>query len=182
MEFRAIQKHVRISPRRARLVADNVRGDLIGSALDKLALMPQKAAGIIYKTVSSAVANAESYEPEDKNEKPDIDTLYVKEIFVDEGPTMKRISYRAYGRANRKRHRTCHITVILGEIVLSDEDRAAISSRERSTGKKGKGEKPGKKRGVKNWLKDRRSGAGKQGEIREGAQHGAGRTKTVPSE
>lgn len=182
MEFKAVQKYVRISPRRARLVADNVRGDFIGGALDKLSLMPQKAAGIIYKTINSAVANAESYEPEDKKEKPDIDALFVKEIYVDEGPVMKRISYRAYGRANRKRHRTSHITVILDEMVLSDEDRAALASRERSTGKKEKGAKLGKKRGVKNWLQDRRRGTGKQGETREGAQHGAGRTKTVPSE
>ncbi len=149
--------------------------------MDKLSLMPQKAAGIIYKTISSAVANAESYEPENKKEKPDIDTLFVKEIFVDEGPTLKRISYRAYGRANRKRRRTSHITVILDEMVLSDKDRASIGTRERSTEKKEKTGKKAKKRGVKNWLKDRRRGS-KQGETREGAQHGAGRTKTVPSE
>ncbi|MCP4228827.1 MAG: 50S ribosomal protein L22 [bacterium] len=183
MEFRAVQKYVRISPRRTRLVADKVRGDFIGTALDKLTLMPQKAAGIIYKTVDSAVANAESYEPEDKKDKLDIDGLYIKEIFVDGGPVLKRISYRAYGRANRKRHRTSHITVILDEKILSDEEREGIKTRERTPGKDKKGEtRTGKRKGVKNWLQERRRGFGKQGETKEGMKQAGGQSKTVPSE
>jgi large subunit ribosomal protein L22 len=119
MEFRAVQKWEIISPVKARLVADNVRGLDVQDALEILMFMPQKAAKVIYKTVASALANAEHIEGE---EKPDVDRLYIKGVTVDTGPVLKRISYRAYGRANRKRRRTSHITVLLAERELKDTE------------------------------------------------------------
>ena len=119
MEFRAVQKWERISPVKARLVADNVRGLDVQDALEILMFMPQKAAKIIYKTVASALANAEHVEGE---EKPDVDRLYVRALTVDTGPTLKRISYRAYGRANRKRRRMSHVTVVLAERELAEDE------------------------------------------------------------
>lgn len=119
MEFRAVQKWKRISPVKARLVADNVRGLGVQDALEVLMFMPQKAAKIVYKTVASALANAENREDD---EKPDVDRLYIKELTVDTGPVLKRISYRAYGRANRKLRRTSHIKVILAERELMEAE------------------------------------------------------------
>jgi large subunit ribosomal protein L22 len=119
MEFRAVQKWERMSPVKARLVADNVRGLDVQDALETLMFMPQKAARVIYKTVASALANAEHVEGDDK---PDVDRLYVKGLTVDAGPVLKRLSYRAYGRANRKRRRTSHVIVVLAERDLTEEE------------------------------------------------------------
>ena len=119
MEFRAVNRWVRMSPVKARLVADHVRGLDVQDALEVLMFMPQKAARIIYKTVASALANAEN---EEAGEKPDVDRLYIKLLAVDGGPIWKRISYRAYGRANRKCRRTSHITVVLAERDLTERE------------------------------------------------------------
>lgn len=109
MESRAVAKHIRISPRKARQVVDLVRGKSVGEALNILRFMPNKAATPIYKVVESAAANAEN------NFDMNRDDLYVSKIFVDEGPTMKRIRPRARGMADRIRKRTSHITVVLAE-------------------------------------------------------------------
>lgn len=109
MESRAVAKHIRISPRKARQVVDLVRGKSVGEALNILRFMPNKAATPIYKVVESAAANAEN------NFDMNSDDLYVSKIFVDEGPTMKRIRPRARGMADRIRKRTSHITVVLAE-------------------------------------------------------------------
>ena len=85
MEAKAIVKNIRISPQKARLVADLVRGNDVESALNTLRFMPKKAARILRKLIESAVANA------NQNEAIDVDTLYVKKIFVDGGPMLKRI-------------------------------------------------------------------------------------------
>jgi len=112
MEFRARHKWLRLSPTKARLVADAVRGLDVQEAIDVLKFMPQKAALYIGKAVRSALANAREHKGE---AKPDVDKLYVQTLMVDGGPTIKRIKPRAYGRAHRKRRRTSHVVVILAE-------------------------------------------------------------------
>ncbi|NLO79273.1 MAG: 50S ribosomal protein L22 [Xanthomonadaceae bacterium] len=109
MEVAARLRYSRISPQKARLVADQVRGLPVGRALQVLEYSPKKAARIIKKVLDSAIANAEH------NEGADIDELKVARIFVDEGPILKRIRPRAKGRANRILKRTSHITVIVGD-------------------------------------------------------------------
>ncbi|MBK81936.1 MAG: 50S ribosomal protein L22 [Gammaproteobacteria bacterium] len=105
MQVSATAKRLRVSPQKARLVVDLVRGKPVGEALDALAFSTQKAAGLVRKVVESAIANAEN------NEGADIDELKISEIFVNEGLTMKRIKPRAKGRADRIFKRTSHITV-----------------------------------------------------------------------
>jgi len=109
MEAKALARHIRISPRKARLVADLIRGQSVETALTTLRFMPKKGARILRKLIESAVANAS------QTEAIDIDTLYVKKIYVDGGPMLKRIRPRAMGRATRILKRTSHITVILDE-------------------------------------------------------------------
>jgi large subunit ribosomal protein L22 len=105
MQTQAVLKFVRLSPQKARLLADQVRGQKVDQALNILKFSRQRAAGIIRKVLESAIANAEN------NNGADIDELKVSEIFVDEGPMMKRIRPRAKGRADRIIKRTSHITV-----------------------------------------------------------------------
>lgn len=98
-------KRVRLSPRKARLIVDQVRGMHVGPAIELLSFSPHKGGRIVRKVVESAMANAEN------NEGADIDELRIKEAFVDEGTTFKRLRARARGRADRYFHRFCHITV-----------------------------------------------------------------------
>jgi len=109
METKAVAKYIRISPQKARLVADVVRGQDVESAITTLRFMPRKAARILRKVVESAVANAEQMET------IDVDTLYVKEIQINGGPMLKRFRPRAMGRATRILKRTSHITVVVDE-------------------------------------------------------------------
>ena len=109
MEAKAILRTVRISPQKARLVADQVRGLSAARALDLLKFSDKKAAHLIYKVVYSATSNAEN------NLGADVDELKVKAIMVDEGPTLKRFMARAKGRGTRILKRTSHITVVVGE-------------------------------------------------------------------
>jgi large subunit ribosomal protein L22 len=109
MEAKAVARHIRISPQKARLVADVVRGQEVGQAINTLRFMPKKGARILRKVIESAVANAS------QNESIDIDTLYVKTIFIDGGPTLKRMRARAMGRGARILKRSSHITVVLDE-------------------------------------------------------------------
>ena len=110
MEVQAKLKFVNISPQKCRLIADNIRGDYVSDALNRLNFSKQKSASIVKKVLESAIANAEN------NNGADIDQLHVKTIFVNTGPTMKRFKTRARGAANRILKRTSHIT-----IELSDE-------------------------------------------------------------
>lgn len=107
----AIAKHnfARISPQKARLVADQIRGKSVDQALELLTFSNKKAAELIKKVLVSAIANAEH------NEGADIDDLRVAKIFVDEGPVMKRIMPRAKGRADRILKRSSHITVVVAD-------------------------------------------------------------------
>ena len=105
METRATLRHARISAQKARLVADLVRGLPVGRALNTLAFTEKKAAGMVRKVLESAIANAEH------NEGADVDELKISAVWVDEGPTMKRMHARAKGRGSRIMKRTSHITV-----------------------------------------------------------------------
>lgn len=111
MEVTARLKGAAMSAQKARLVADMIRNMNVSKALDVLRFTPKKAANLMLKLLESAVANAEN------NEGADIDELKVGTICVDEAATLKRISPRAKGRANRICKRTCHIT-----IKVSDEE------------------------------------------------------------
>ncbi len=109
---RAIARHVRISPNKARRVVNLVRGLPAKQALTVLQFAPQAASEQVYKVLASAIANAEN------NERLDPDALLVSEAFVDEGPTLKRFRPRAQGRAYRIRKRTCHITVAVEAVQV----------------------------------------------------------------
>jgi large subunit ribosomal protein L22 len=107
--MQAQAKYVRMSPRKARLVAEHIRGRSVPEARAVLAFTPREAAGVLDKILHSAVSNAEA------NHGIAEDRLYVKAAYVDGGPVMKRWRARARGRVARIRKRTCHITVQLAE-------------------------------------------------------------------
>jgi large subunit ribosomal protein L22 len=109
METRAVARFVRISPRKIRLIMDQVRGKQVGEALNMLSFAPQRGARILKKLISSAIANAE------QNTDVDVDSLFILRVYADEGPTLKRWRPRALGRATRIKKRTSHLTVILDE-------------------------------------------------------------------
>jgi large subunit ribosomal protein L22 len=120
---RAIARHVRISPNKARRVVDLVRGLPAKEALTVLQFAPQAASEQVYKVLASAIANAEN------NERLDPDALLVSEAFVDEGPTLKRFRPRAQGRAYRIRKRTCHITVAVEAVQVAAPPRKAAAKK-----------------------------------------------------
>lgn len=109
MEASAKLKFIRLSPQKTRLVADIVRGKPVQEALNILKFSPQRPADVIAKLVRSAVANAE------QKGVSDVDRLFVKVLFVDQGPVLKRFMPRAQGKATKIRKPTSHITVILDE-------------------------------------------------------------------
>lgn len=108
MEAKAILRTARISPQKARLVADQVRGLPVARAADLLQFSDKKAAAMIRKVLWSAISNAEN------NLGADIDELKITSIMVDEGPVLKRFMARAKGRGTRILKRTSHITVVVG--------------------------------------------------------------------
>ncbi|WP_019557102.1 50S ribosomal protein L22 [Thiomicrorhabdus arctica] len=109
MQVSATHKFARISPQKARLVVDQIRGKDIETAVNILSFSDKKAADLIKAVLNSAIANAEN------NEGADIDELVVTAAFVDAGPIMKRMRARAKGRGNRILKRISHITVTVGE-------------------------------------------------------------------
>lgn len=110
MEARAITKFIRLSPRKVRLVVDQIRGKGVEEALNILKFTPKRSALIVSKTLRTAVANAES------TQSVDVDQLYVKKANVDEAGMWKRFTPRAQGRATRIRKRLSHITIVLDEV------------------------------------------------------------------
>jgi large subunit ribosomal protein L22 len=112
-EAKAVQKHLRKSPRKMRLVANHVRGKKVDKALTELDFMKQSAAAYVAKVVKSAAANIRDKFEE---ERLDNDLLYIKEIYVDEGVTLKRIQPAPMGRAHRINKRSCHITVVVARL------------------------------------------------------------------
>ncbi len=109
MQVSATHKFARISPQKARLVVDLIRGKDVETAVNILTFSDKKAAGLIKTVLNSAIANAEN------NEGADIDELKVTAAFVDAGPIMKRMRARAKGRGNRILKRISHITVTVGD-------------------------------------------------------------------
>lgn len=109
MEVKAVAKHVRIAPRKVRLVVDLIRGKQVGEAIAILAHTPKAASPVVEKVLKSAIANAEhNFELEPNN-------LVISKVFVDEGATLKRFRPRAMGRASKINKRTSHITVVVSE-------------------------------------------------------------------
>jgi len=109
MEIKARAKYVHISPTKLRLVARTLSGKKVEEALALLQFMPQRGARVVRKVVMAAVANAE------QRPQVDVDTLVVKGVQVDGGPSLKRFQARAMGRVNRILKRSSHITVVLKE-------------------------------------------------------------------
>jgi len=108
-QAKAIARTVRIAPRKVRLVVDLIRGKQVGEAVAILRHTPKAASPVVEKVLKSAVANAEH------NYDLDINSLVVSEVFVDEGPTLKRFRPRAQGRASPINKRTSHITLVVSE-------------------------------------------------------------------
>jgi len=109
MEARASIRYLRVSPQKARLVIDQIRGKKVEEALNILTFSPKAVARDVAKVVKSALANAEN------NMSLDVDSLYVKTAFVDPGPSLKRMHARAMGRGNLIKKRSSHVTVVLDE-------------------------------------------------------------------
>jgi large subunit ribosomal protein L22 len=110
MEIKAKARYIKVSPRKTRNVADNIRSRPVEDALNILKFTPKKPARELYKVLYAAVSNAEN------TSSLDVDSLFVKAVKIDEGPTMKRIRPRAMGRATRILKRTSHITLVLDEL------------------------------------------------------------------
>jgi large subunit ribosomal protein L22 len=109
VESKAILKYARITPRKVRRVVDLIRDRSAGDALLFLRFMPYRGARVVEKVLKSAISNAE----QKKATNPE--AMKIVKVFVDQGPTMKRMETRAMGRANIIRKRTSHITVVLSE-------------------------------------------------------------------
>ena len=109
METVAVAKYIRMSPQKIRLVADLIRGKKVEEALNILSFTPKASAPLISKVLKSAIANA------GQKQGVDVDTLLVKHISVDEGPTMKRYRARAMGRGTTILKRSSHIKIVVEE-------------------------------------------------------------------
>ena len=131
MLTKATARFIRTSPRKARLVADLVRGKSVAEALAILQYSPQAAARLIEKVLRSAIANAEH-----NNQVRNLDDLRVGAV-IDGGPSLKRIRPRAMGRAFWIRHRMSHITVTLGEAAAGSAARARLPRSTRTGGRSG---------------------------------------------
>jgi large subunit ribosomal protein L22 len=118
--YRAVSKYLLGSPFKVRPVADLVRRRPYPEAMSVLENIPHKGARLIRKTVKSAASNALQ-----SNKQLDEDMLYVKEVFIDEGPRLKRVWFRGRGRADMQLKRMCHITVVIGETVKAAASKAA---------------------------------------------------------
>ena len=123
---KAVARWVRMSASKARPVLDLIRNKDVQSADEILQFTNREAAHVIRKLLASAVANAQN------NDELDPETLYVKACFADEGPTLKRFRPRARGRAGRINKRTCHLTIVVGQ--LSDERLAVLQAKNASKG------------------------------------------------
>jgi large subunit ribosomal protein L22 len=117
MEVVARGRHLRFSPRKARLVVDQIRGRSVDGSLAVLRYSPKRVAQAIEKVVRSAVANAE-----ENHGVTDVDELFVVEACVDPGPIWRRFRPRSMGMASRIRRRTCHITIVLSNGVEDEAE------------------------------------------------------------
>ena len=110
-------RYVRVSPQKARLVIDMIRGQQAGDAINMLSAVNKRIAPAVEKVLRSAIANAEN-----KSQEVDVDRLFVTEAYVNEGPRQKRIRPAPMGRAYRYQRRTSHIVVKLGERAEAEEE------------------------------------------------------------
>jgi large subunit ribosomal protein L22 len=155
IEASALARHVRISPQKARLVIDLIRGQRAEDARQTLRFTKKRAARMIEKVLMSAVHNAER-KAEDANESLDTDQLFVSKAFVNEGPRWKRLRPAPMGRAFRYQKRTSHIVVYVTEHRGAAEERAAAAAAEAA------------QTGVKGVLKKARKGLAASRRAREG--------------
>lgn len=109
MEAKAVAKNIRIAPRKVRVVIDLIRGKNVGEAFAILKYTPNVGTEVVEKVLKSAVANAEN------NLDLNVDNLYVSAVYVDQGPTMKRIHPRSRGQAFKILKRSSHVTVVVQE-------------------------------------------------------------------
>jgi len=122
MEAKAKARFVRVTPQKARRVVDLIRGKQAGEAVAVLKFAPQAAGETVLKVVESAIANAREGAKR-ANERLDEQDLYISEVYVDEGPTLKRFRPRAQGRASQILKRTSHITVVVAPVEKKERTR-----------------------------------------------------------
>src|SRR5246127_296042 len=134
IEAHALARHVRMSPQKARLVIDLIRGRDLQSALHTLRFTVKRAAGPIAKLLRSAIANAER-KAEDSGAPLDVDQLFVSKCFVNEGTRWKRLRPAPMGRAFRYQKRTAHVTVAVAEHHLAAAERVASNLAEAEANK-----------------------------------------------
>ena len=145
MESTAILRFARVSPQKARLVADLVRGQDAGKPLEILSFLPKKTAPMIKRLIESAVANAE-YRSRNENESVDVDTLYIKHAIVNEGPALRRFMPAAQGRATPIRKRTSHVEIVLD--ALEERPRVQRTTRKTASASTTKGRRDPRARPV----------------------------------
>jgi len=134
IEAHALARHVRLSPQKARLVIDLIRGQRVQDALQTLRYTPKRAAKHIEKVLRSAVANAEK-KADDAGAPLDVDQLYVSKAFVNEGPRWKRLRPAPMGRAFRYQKRTAHLWVGVAEHHVAAAERHAANVAEAESNK-----------------------------------------------
>jgi len=134
IEAHALARHVRLSPQKARLVIDLIRGQRVQDALQTLRYTPKRAAKHIEKVLRSAVANAEK-KADDAGAPLDVDQLYVSKAFVNEGPRWKRLRPAPMGRAFRYQKRTAHLWVTVAEHHVAAAERHAANVAEAESNK-----------------------------------------------
>ena len=156
MEFRARTKYLRVSPQKARLVMDTIKGRRVEDALNILAFTKKGVAPDIFKLLRSVVENA-NFLSSEKGLDVDVDNLYVKHAVANDGPRMKRIRPAPMGRAYRYVRRMAHLELVLAErgkqnggataTVVGEEEQAAASARPKArTASKKKAARPAKKK------------------------------------
>jgi len=138
IEAHAMAKHIRVSPQKARLVLDLIRGQRAETALGILRFTPKRVAKNIEKILRSAIANAER-KADDAGESLDVDHLFVSKCFANEGSRWKRLRPAPMGRAFRYQKRTAHIVVGVAEHAMGVEQRAAAAAAEEASSRGVKG-------------------------------------------
>jgi large subunit ribosomal protein L22 len=151
MEFRAQHRFVRVSPQKARLVLDMIKGRRVEDALNALTYSTKRISPAVEKVLRSAVQNA-TYMNDEKGLDIDIDNLYVKNAIANEGPRMKRIRPAPMGRAFRYQRRLAHIAIVLAERNAQGGKEALVTTAEASAAP-AKGKTAGKKTTVKKTAK-----------------------------
>ena len=124
MEARARLRHLRISPKKVRLVVDLIRGAQVKVAINQLEVLPKGATGPVLKLLKSAIANARhNYKMKDEG-------MMIKEVYVDQGPTLKRWRARAHGRAAEIRKKTSHITIVItGDVEVNKSAKIKVEDK-----------------------------------------------------